>query len=440
MSTNKLCIGRYLEILGTLSKIILSKRPQKLVPFYWLLKLVKIYCAGMQSKYQLLPMPKRFYEHVIKSEFFKSDHYVAVTDDIWNKFVTCKDLNWVNLNFGNGPRMNSALSLEMENDAEIVSTILNKPNCSVLVPAIRILNNVCQSNCVFVSENCFQNFVSKYRLREEPIYVSIQELQNAQSICQLATKVTIFIINNPYDVSNDVADEILGCYFQSPRILYRNYTYEIILDDSLLGTAVYAKYFHIFSNLKKIYFRCVHLESKDNPFELMAVVVKGLSNIHQTTSINYIVPKQLLHDLCFIESCPNGLKKYFTDLQSSIRPFINTNGNKTNSLSSRNIFPVFLVYGDRGSGKNTVVTAVVQSFGIQTFGVDCAEIVSQIPAQTEAKLKLVLSKANICEPLVICLHNFEVIRRIFTFFDKLLQLLLNLRYLASITKDMKIFD
>lgn len=405
MSTKQRCLGCYLQILGTVSKIIISKRQQKLIPLYWLLKLIKVYCAGMESKYQLLPMPKRFYELVIKGEFFKSDHYLALPADVYNKYVSVKELNWVNLNFGNGRR---SASLEMENDAEIVSTILNKPNSSVLVPVVQIANKECQPNCVFISENCFQNFVAKYRMRDEPIYVSIEELQIAQSICQLATRATIFIINNPHDISNDVVDEILGCNFQSPRILYRNYTYEIILDDSLLGTALYAKYFHIFSNLKKIYFRSVHLESKDNPFEIMAVVVKGLSNIHQTTSINYMLPKQLLHDLCFIDSCPNGLKKYFNDLQSSIRPFITTNGNKTNSLSSRNIFPVFLVYGDRGSGKNTVISAVVQSFGIQTFGVDCTDIVSQIPAQTEAKLKLVLSKANICEPLVICLHNFEV--------------------------------
>lgn len=425
MSTNKQCIGRYLQILGTVSTIILSKRSQQLIPFYWLLKLVKAYCARMQSKYQLLPMPKGFYESVIRNEFFKSDHYLAVSDDVYNKFVSVKELNWVNLNFGNGQQSNRAMSLEMENDAEIVSTILNKPNSSnssILVPVVQILNKECQPNCVFVSENCFQNFVTKYRLQSEPIYVSIQELQNAQSICQLATRATIFIINNPHDISNDIVDEILGCYFQSPRILYRNYTYEIILDDSLLGTAVYAKYFHIFSNLKKIYFRCVHLESKENPFEIMAVVVKGLSTIHQTTSINYTVPKQHLHELCFVDSCPNGLKKYFNDLQSSIRPFITTNGNKTNSLSSRNIFPVFLIYGDRGSGKNTVVTAVVQSFGIQTFGVDCAEIVSQIPAQTEAKLKLVLSKANICDPLVICLHNFEVSHEVLI--DSVLQFVL----------------
>lgn len=387
----------------------------------------------MQSKYQLLPMPKGFYESIISNEFFKSDHYLAVSDDVYNKFVSVKELNWVNLNFGNGQQSNRAMSLEMENDAEIVSTILNKPNSSnssILVPVVQILNKECQPNCVFVSENCFQNFVTKYRLQNEPIYVSIEELQNAQSICQLATRATIFIINNPHDISNDIVDEILGCYFQSPRILYRNYTYEIILDDSLLGTAVYAKYFHIFSNLKKIYFRCVHLESKENPFEIMAVVVKGLASIHQTTSINYTVPKQYLHELCFVDSCPNGLKKYFTDLQSSIRPFITTNGNKTNSLSSRNIFPVFLIYGDRGSGKNTVVTAVVQSFGIQTFGVDCAEIVSQIPAQTEAKLKLVLSKANICDPLVICLHNFEVSHEILI--DSVVQFVLFFfqRYLA----------
>lgn len=398
-------MNRYLQILQTVSDIILTKRPLKLVPFYWLLKLVKTYCAGMEPKFRLLPMPKKFYEFVIKNEFFKSDHYLAVTEDVFHKFVSVKELNWVNLNFGNGHRSNS---LEMENDAEIVSTILNKPNCSVLMPVVQIASKPCQPNCVFVSENCFQNFVAKYRLKDESIYVSIGELQVAQNICQLATRTTIFIINNPHDVSNDVVDEVLGCYFQSPRILYRNFTYEIILDDSLLGTAVYAKYFHIFSNLKRIYFRCVHLESKDNPFELMAVVVKGLTVVHQTTSINYIVPKQLLHDLCIVGTCPNGLGKYFDNLQSSMRPFITTNSNKADSLSSQNVFPVFLVYGDRGSGKNTVVQAVVQTFGIQTFGVDCADIVSQIPAQTEAKLKLVLSKANICEPLVICLHNFEV--------------------------------
>ncbi|KAJ6645275.1 Peroxisome assembly factor 2 [Pseudolycoriella hygida] len=404
----KPCIDRYLRILCTTTEIILSKRPQKLIPFYWLLKLVKTYCAGMQAKYRLLPMPKRFYEYFIKNEFFKSDHYVAVTEDIYNKFVSVKELNWVNLNFGNGQHSNSAGSLEIENQSEIVSTILNKPNSSILVPVIQIISNECQSNCVFVSENCFQNFIAKYRLPNESIYVSIQELQNSQSICQLATKATIFIINNPNDVTNDMIDEILGCYFQSPRILYRNFTYEIILDDSLLGTSVYAKYFHIFANLKRIYFRCVHVESQENPFEIMAVVVKGLSSIHQTTSINYAVPRQFLHDLCIIETCPNGLTKYYTELQSSIRPFITTNGNKTNSLASRNIFPVFLLYGDRGSGKNTVVNAVAQSFGIQTYVVDCADIVSQIAAQTEARLKLVLSKANICEPLVICLHNFEI--------------------------------
>lgn len=403
MSPTKPCTGHYLQLLATVSKIVLSKR--KLIPFYWLLKLVKMYCAGMQSKYQLLPMPKRFYEFVTQKEFFKSDHYVAVTDDVYNKFISVKELNWINLNFGNGQR---STSLEMENDAEIVSTILNKPNCSVLVPVVQILNKQCQPNCVFVSENCFQNFVSKYRLQNEEIYISIEELQNAQNICQLATRATIFIINNPHDSSNEIVDEILGCYFQNPRILYRNHTYEIILDDSLLGTALYAKYFHIFSNLKKIYFRCVHVESKDNPFEIMAVVVKGLTSIHQTTSINYIVPKQMLHDLCLIDACPNGLKKYFNNLQTSIHPFMATNGNKTSSLASKNIFPVFLVHGDRGSGKNTVVNAVLQSFGIQAFGVDCADIVSQIPAQTEAKLKLVFSKASICEPLVICLHNFEV--------------------------------
>lgn len=58
--------------------------------------------------------------------------------------------------------------------------------------------------------------------------------------------------------------------------------------------------------------------------------------------------------------------------------------------------PYDYVKGDRGSGKKRLVNCVARSMGFQEYGVDCAEIVNSIPAQTEAKLKLAIAKASVC--------------------------------------------
>lgn len=198
---------------------------------------------------------------------------------------------------------------------------------------------------------------------------------------------------------------------------------------------MYSEFFSTFVALRKLYFRCVHLESKDFEFENYALVVKGATTLHQSTSINYPIPRQYLDDNAFISACPWGLLHHFNYLRKCIMPFIGTSfyaaststaaspsaraspatttassnicGKQT--LLTHRIFPAFLVQGARGSGKRRLVSFVARSMGFQQYFVDCAEITSStVPAQTETKLKLVMAKANICEPLIFTLTNFEL--------------------------------
>lgn len=365
----------------------------------------------MQPKYRLIPLPKCLYAALGHGEYLKSDHFVVVSDTLHDQLIVHKDCNWMNLVF----MAEDTETQSVVNPSTVVSAILKKPNASVLVSVIAApTNSKIERNSVFLSENCFQNCVTKYKLDDtQPIWVQLQEMQPAQRVPQLASKATVFTINQPHEMPNDLVDEILGCFFETPRILYRNYTYEIALNDELLGTHLYVKHLHIFGRLRNLYFRCVHLESADNPFEICAVVVKSMTTLQQTASINMAIPRQVLHESCpGLSLCPGGLDRYFESLKLSILPFLNeknvsSHNNPVDSCSLTSL-PVFLMQGSRGSGKTSVLNCVARDLGLQIYGVDCVDIVSQIASQTEAKLRIALSRANTCEPLILALFNFEV--------------------------------
>lgn len=363
----------------------------------------------MQPKYRLIPLPKGLYAALGQGEYIKSDHFVVVSDTLHDQLIVHKDCNWMNLVF----MADNTESHSEVNSSNVVAAILKKPNASVLVTVIAAPSNrQLEVNSVFVSENCLQNCLTKYKLDEsQPIWVQLQEMQSAQRVPQLANKATVFTINQPHEMPNDLVDEILGSYFETPRILYRNYTYEITLNDELLGTHVYVKHLHIFSRLRNLYFRCVHLESADNPFEICAIVVKNMTTLQQTASINMSIPRQVLHEWCpGMPLCPGGLDRYFNSLRLSMLPFLHErNASSTKPLDScLTSLPVFLMQGSRGSGKTSVLNCVAKDLGLQIYGVDCVDIVSQIASQTEAKLRTALSRANTCEPLILALFNFEV--------------------------------
>lgn len=416
----------FYKILAQVSKILYPSYPCYFFPSFLLIQTYnKLVVLKKSPKYRVIPLPNKLYNILVKNQPFQCDHFCFVSDEIFDKYDDSDDsnckLNWLNVEFGNenGSNGNSKRSVD------IVQTILAKPNSSMLVPVVAVQR--CQKNCIFVGENCYHNWCIKKKVREtQPLLVQLQRFNLKQHLPRLGTRATVFLVKNPYELPLDVTDEIISNFFATPHVLYRNHTYEILLDENQVGSTLYSQFFHIFMPLGKLYFRCVHLESSDNEFENYAIVMKGATTLHQSTSINYPVSRQYLDDFAFISACPWGLLRNFNYFKSCILPFIGENfyaTSTTNSPSSsaspapaptksklsNRIFPAFLVQGDRGSGKRRLISIVARSMGFQQYSVDCAEIISSsVPAQTETKLKLAMAKAGICEPIIFTLTNFEL--------------------------------
>lgn len=345
--------------------------------------------------------------------------------------VPVKQMSWITMIFGDventgGKRVGNDLIGDTKHE-HIVRTILNKPNSSIHLPVIAHPN--CPSDCVFISENCYENFCVKYRLSDDRRsgrnYVRLRPMGVDQSLPRLATRATIFLLRNPYDLSFDATDEILHQYFRQPRILYRNHTYAIDLNELTFDASLRVKYLSTFLDLRRVYFRCLHLESAENPFETYAVVVKNSTILHQTASINYPIPREYLDEYCCLPSLPWGLQQAFNELKISLLPFIDdmyatatskptaadsVNGTTVSgvTLLPQRIHPIFLIQGDAGTGRKQLVSAVARSLGLQQYKIRCSEIVSTVAAQTEAKLKAALAKADVCEPLLMTLELFDV--------------------------------
>lgn len=419
-TTSSSCPRIFYQTMARASQILYPQYPCYFFPSFLLIQTYnKLIELKKNPKLRVLPLPNAFHTILIGREPYLSDHYCLVSDEIYDKHSLNKKQNWLNVVFGGSHNENR---LDKSRSPDIVQTILNKPNSSILLPVIPVAK--CQKNCIFVSENCYQNWCIKNKLKDgQPLLVQVHKMTADQCLPRLANRATVFLIKNPYELPLDVTDEIITNFFTTPRILYRNHTYEIVLTEQQVGTSLYSQFFHIFSNLEKLYFRCIHLESSDYAFEHFAVVLKGATTLHQSTSINYPISRQYLDEKCFVSSCPWGLLKYYNNLKSCVLPFIGSSMTAPSTASSpvagstsvkkpllsNRIFPAFLLQSDRGAGKRLLVNAVAKSLGFQQYMVDCTEISSsQIPAQTEAKLKLVLAKANLCEPLFFMLNNFEV--------------------------------
>lgn len=420
-TTSSSCPRIFYQTLARASQILYPQYPCYFFPSFLLIQTYnKLVELKKNPKLRVVPIPNKFHSLLIAREPYLSDHYCFVSDELYDKLGLNKKQNWLNIVFGENDNEYRSNKSHSPDNVEI---ILNTPtnNSTILLPVIPVAKG--QTNCIFTSENCYQNWCIKNKLKDgQSLMVQVHKMTTDQCLPRLANRATVFLIKNPYELPLDVTDEIISNFFATPRILYRNHTYEIVLNEQQVGTSLYSQYFHIFSSLEKLYFRCLHLESNDYAFEHFAVVVKGTTVLHQSTSINFPITRQYLDETCFVSACPWGLMKYYNSLKACILPFVGPSmtapsaapspvpgaSTEKKSLSNR-IFPAFLIQSDRGAGKRLLVNAVAKSLGFQQYMVDCTEIASsQIPAQTEAKLKLVLAKANLCEPLFFMLNNFEV--------------------------------
>lgn len=378
-----------LEAYDYTIRLLYPLHPWYYYPALVVQSLLDRYITNFRNKFKLVPIPNNLYAILIKKEFIKSEHVVFASEDIYFKYIDFRDINFVNMVFNS----------RSENS---LNQILNiKPHTMVaqLLPMVN-----CQKNCLFVKENLYSNFLEKYR-KTKTFWVTLEKFGDSQEIPSIATKAQIHLLTNPYELTQDIVDVILGNYFNTPRILHRGYVYRIEVNAKLLGTALYSKYYSVFAYLRQVYIHCTHLEVKGSDFEVQAIVAKNFTNLVQNPSVHKFLPKQILDSTIIGNNYPSGLHANYNVLKTSINAFL---PKKTACLSSKHIAPLFLLQGSRGSGKTKLVKAVCQELGLNLYDVDCAEVVSMVPSHTELKLKAVFAKSLQCEPLLICFHNFEI--------------------------------
>lgn len=220
----------------------------------------------------------------------------------------------------------------------------------------------------------------------------------SQQIPQTMKNASIAIISY-HELSNSDADFIIGKYFETPRFVHNQETYEIELKEELLGSWYYAEYFLTFSKLKRLVFVVTHLENKFGKTEGFGVIMKNVTTLRQVPNDNFRIPRKVYQSMNF----PLGLKSYVGQLVTSIEPFLNKNYVEEYSTK-----PIFLVEGSRGSGQETIVAATAERLGFSVKYVDCVELMTSLTAQTESKLSNIMLKSTSHHALIICFENFEV--------------------------------
>ncbi|XP_058452012.1 uncharacterized protein LOC131430816 [Malaya genurostris] len=351
------------------------------------------------ATFRVVPMPNLLFEKHQRGRLVRSEHTLFVCRTVFNQYVVEREINWINLvirAFGD--------ETGRQNEVDgLLSIILNRQNVSVLFQVLP-LDGV-PPHVIFVKENLFHELNERYKVGCTGFSGKLQRISEQQHLPQVATKANVFVYNSPYDLTAEMVDFIMVKFFETPRLLYRNHTYQIALNEPFLGNTFYTKNFATFAHLRSLYFKCLNLESSDNSFELCGIVCKSLTSLQQTTTYNSFVPRQNLDDLVFVAACPFGLRKYHQELSASLTAYLSQGDN---SLVENQIYPLFMLKGERGIGKSTVLRSVAQSLGIQIFYGDCSDIMTSISSQTENKLISALNKSKICEPLIIALQNFEI--------------------------------
>lgn len=228
----------------------------------------------------------------------------------------------------------------------------------------------------------------------------------------MVSSASIAVHTQPYDLPNDLLDQILRNYFQQPRFVYSNWTYAIRLDEQLVGSHFYSRYHHLFAHLHWLHIRCAKLEALSSSAQGCGVILKCLTTLQQVQQPQQIkfshLPRRQLHSLAFARLVPEGLRECFDRLYTDCQPFLTGTGNQKKIFARNKIFPVFMVHGQRGSGKALLVEALAAHLGYHLYRVDCNDLMGQVAAHTETKMSVIFSKYKCCQPMILWLDNFEV--------------------------------
>jgi peroxin-6 len=402
----------YLKLLLFVCKLRYPTHRPYDFPVYLIVKYIQDFQFNFhirQLNFQLRPIPNRYFDFLCRNHEIQSDHTIFINQKVFDYYIYQKDVNFLNLTLSDATNKSKKLS-EAE---KVVNKILDssentaKNNKMIAIYQVFPLEGI-PINKIFIKENSFWNFLDKYKLNPEhqEIYVNMSMLAQTQKLPTISTKANIFLVKSPYDVPSSFVDDVMSEYFKKPRLLYRNHTYRLDLTEEQLGNFIFCENFPLITKLKRIYFKCVHLESRGSSFDLAGIVVRNLTSLHQTTTINYQVPRQMFSDH-FISSYPSGLQSSYENLRSSIMPFIASSESSKNMMKARKIFPIIQLLGERGSGKRKVLQAVADGLGIHVHYSECCDIVTSIATQTEQKILYTLHRATNCQPIILCFNDFE---------------------------------
>jgi len=399
----------HIKLLNYILKIRFPRYPVYYFPIYLILKFLQEFDFKFNTRklhFQLCTIPNKYFEFLCREHEIRSEHTLFINQKVFDYYIYQKDVNFLNVLLSDATKKTK----KMSQAEKVVKSILDSPNNANKDNKSQTMYQVfpldIPINKIFIKENSYWNFLDKYKLSSDhEIYINMTMLAQNQKLPPISTKANIFLINSPYDVPSTFSDDVLKEYFKKPRFMYRNHTYRIDLTEKELGNFIFCENFQLITKLKRLFIKCVHLESRENPFDTCGIVMHNLTSLTQTTTINYQVPRQLLSDH-FITNHPFGLKSAFENLKSSILPFVMSESSKE-LLKSRKIYPIIQILGERGSGKRKILQSLADSLGIHVYYAECCDISSSLASQTEQKILYTLHRATNCQPMIICFNDFE---------------------------------
>ncbi|XP_011300123.1 peroxisome assembly factor 2-like, partial [Fopius arisanus] len=283
---------------------------------------------------------------------------------------------------------------------------------------------------------CCEESPKKYRTRflniqrdERVVYLSETLLFNVENLlgCQdpskyfflpasneslhFADEVRISMISNPHECSTDLIDGVLKNFFSNPKYLRKNDV--ITADIREFNPNLY--YSLPAPQLKLLHFRVNSITIDKKRTSKPVYVFQKVSTLIQEKEIHKNLPRSLKvsingnNDLNIkgelqggSDNCPEFFKKYLQELESCILPFISSD----NWLGLK---PVFLVEGPQGCGKYHLVKILSQRLGLNFMNVDCSEIQTLSPSQTEAKIRIAFNNAEKSTPCILKLSNIQIL-------------------------------
>ncbi|XP_071053095.1 peroxisomal ATPase PEX6 isoform X2 [Onthophagus taurus] len=228
-------------------------------------------------------------------------------------------------------------------------------------------------------------------------------LMNASNI-RVANEVEICINNSRNDFGNLITDTILKNYFLTPKIIRMG-------DILTINIQTYAPEF-IVKNLKikdDLYVKCTKINGS-REFELPYFCVFGKTTVKQSAHVMEFIPRkeQIIsfqsNNIENVEenlntAYPEGFQTRFSSLEKAITPFL-----KKKKLK---LSPIFLIHGNKGSGKNFLVQALADKLGLSVYKDFGNELSLPTYTQTETLIKNTFLRAKLSAPCIFILDNFE---------------------------------